>query len=122
FAGANGPYTRAMVTLDPASLQIRQAHQQGATNGDLDFGTTPVFFHDATNHVLVGAGHKNGTFYAYVVNNVSNGPLWSRETGTSVGMMPAYDTTFGNGGTLFIGANSKIYAVDPATGDDRWAP
>ena len=36
--------------------------------------------------------------------------------------MPAYDPTFGDGGTLFIGANSKIYAVDPATGKDRWTP
>jgi hypothetical protein len=110
------------VTLDPASLQIRQAHQQGATNGDLDFGTTPVVFHDSTGRVLVGANHKNGVFYAYIMDNVSNGPLWTRDTGTSVGMMPAYDPTFGDGGTLFIAAQGRIYAVDPATGRDRWAP
>jgi outer membrane protein assembly factor BamB len=122
FAGANGPYTRAMVSLDPASLQIRQAHQQGATNGDLDFGTTPVVFHDASGRALVGAGHKNGTFYAYALDNISNGPIWTRATGTSVGMMPAYDPTFGNGGTLFIVSSPNIYAVDPATGNNRWAP
>src|SRR5689334_18765149 len=42
-------------------------------------------------------------------------------TGTNVGMMPAYDPTFGSGGTLFIGgSSSRIFAVDPATGADRW--
>ena len=122
FRGANGPYTRAMVTLDPASLRIRQADQEGGTDRDLDFGTTPVIFHDATGRSLVAAGHKDGTFYAYAIDKVSNGPIWSRGTGTSVGMMPAYDPTFGDGGTLFIAANSTIYAVDPATGHDRWAP
>ncbi len=111
-----------MVTLDPTSLQIRQADQEGATSRDLDFGTTPLIFHDGTGRVLVGANHKNGTFYAYVLDKVSGGPLWSRATGTSVGMMPAYDPTLGSGGTLFIAANSKIYAVDPATGKDRWTP
>jgi len=122
FRGANGPYTRAMVTLDPGSLQIRQADQEGATNSDLDFGTTPVIFHDSTGRVLTGANHKNGVFYAYALDKVGSGPVWSRSTGTSVGMMPAYDPTFGAGGTLFIAANSKIYAVDPATGKDRWTP
>ncbi len=120
YKGANGPYTRAMLTLDPTTLQIRQADQEGATSRDLDFGTTPVIFHDATNRVLVGANHKNGTFYAYVLDNVNAGPLWTRDTGTSVGMMPAYDPSYGSGGTLFIAANAKIYAVDPATGADRW--
>lgn len=121
YHGANGPYTRALVTLEPSSLQIRQADQQGATSRDLDFGTTPVIFHDATGRVLAGANHKNGAFYAYALDKVSGGPLWSRNTGTSVGMMPAYDPNMGDGGTLFIAANRQIYAVDPATGKDRWA-
>ena len=34
----------------------------------------------------------------------------------------AYDPTMGEGGTLFIAAGGQIYAVDPATGRDRWAP
>ncbi len=114
-------YTRAMVTLDPDTLAILQYNQQGNTNQDADFGTTPVIFHDSQSRTLVGANHKNGVFYAYVLNNVSGGPLWSRSTGTSVGMMPAYDPSYGSGGTLFIfGSGSRLYAVDPATGTDRW--
>jgi hypothetical protein len=120
YGGYNGPYNRAIVALDPITLQILGSDQRGATGGDQDFGTTPVIFHDNQSRVLVGANHKNGTFYAYVLNNVSAGPIWQRSTGTAVGMMPAYDPTFGDGGTLFIAGGSRIMAVDPATGLDRW--
>ncbi|MFL5733817.1 MAG: S-layer homology domain-containing protein [Chloroflexia bacterium] len=118
--GANCAQTRAMLSLDPLTLSILQFHQEGSPGADQDFGTTPVIFHDSQNRTLVGANHKNGIFYAYVLNNISAGPVWSKSTGTSVGMMPAYDPTFGSGGTVFIYGNSRIYAVDPATGTDRW--
>jgi outer membrane protein assembly factor BamB len=122
YAGYNGPYTRAMVSLDPAGLAVHEAHQEGQTNQDLDFGTTPIIFHDSQNRTLVGANHKDGTFYAYLLSNINAGPVWSRDTGTTVGFMPAYDPTYGNGGTLFIaGGGARLYAVDPATGADRRA-
>ena len=121
FRGANGPYTRAIVTLDPATLTIRQADQEGATGNDLDFGTTPVIFHDSTGRLLTGANHKNGTFYAYVLDKVSSGPALvprHRHLGRHDARLRPDS---GRGGTLFIAANGKIYAVDPATGKDRWA-
>jgi hypothetical protein len=121
YNGFNGPYNRAMVSLDPITLQIIQSFQEGSTGGDLDFGTTPVIFHDNQSRVLVGANHKNGVFYTFVLSNISAGPIWQKSTGTAVGMMPAYDPNFGSGGTLFIGGSSnRIFAVDPATGADRW--
>ena len=101
----------------PPGQPARRAHQ------DQDYATTPVIFHDSQGRTLVGANHKDGTFYAYDLNNLDAGPLWSAPTGTSVGMMPAYDPTFGAGGTLFfIDGGGQLYAVDPATGADRWPP
>lgn len=121
YAGYNGQYNRAIVSLDPISLAIIQSNQQGSTGQDLDYGTTPLFFSDSQGRTLVGANHKNGVFYAFNLNSISSGPIWSRSTGTDVGMMPAYDPTLGSGGTLFIaGSSSRIFAVDPATGLDRW--
>ncbi len=121
YGGYNGIYNRALVSLDPISLAILQSFQEGATGQDLDFGTTPVIFHDNQGRILVGANHKNGIFYTFVLNNLNAGPIWTKSTGTSVGMMPAYDPSFGSGGTLFIaGSSSRIFAVDPATGTDRW--
>jgi outer membrane protein assembly factor BamB len=123
FGGYDGPYTRALVALDPASLTILASRKEGVPNQDLDFGTTPVFFHDATGRTLVGANGKNATFYAYDLAHLADGPIWSRATGVAVGAMPAYDPNIGPGGTLFIvGDNGLIFGVDPATGADRWPP
>jgi len=123
FNGYDGPFNRALVTLDPTTLEILQANKQGATDQDLDWGTTPVFFKDRLGRTLVGANHKNGVFYAYEADQVAAGPLWLRNLGVGVGMMPAYDPVRGAGGTLFIvGDNGQLFAVDPATGTDRWPP
>ena len=114
-------YTRALVSLDPQSLSIEQWDQQGATGQDLDYGTTPVIFHDSLGRGLVGANHKDDIFYAYQIADLTAGPIWYKFTGTQVGMMPAYDPTWGDGGTLFIaGSLGRLFAVDPRTGDDRW--
>jgi outer membrane protein assembly factor BamB len=119
----DGPYTRAMIAFDPTSLAILGSHQEAVKDQDLDFGTTPVVFHDASGRTLVGANQKNGRFYAYEAGALSRGPVWQRVTGGSVGAMPAYDEDAGTGGTLFVvGDNGLLLALDPATGADRWPP
>lgn len=121
--GYDGPYNRAMVSLDPATLQILQANKQGTPGQDDDWATTPVIFHDAQGRTLVGATHKNGTFYAYALDAIGAGPIWLRAVGVNVGMMAAYDPDQGAGGTLFfMGDSGQLFAVDPATGQDRWPP
>ena len=120
YGGYNGPYNRAIVSLDPITLDILQANRQGTTGGDVDFATSPLIFSDSLGRVLTGAVHKNSNFYAYVLSDINSGPIWSKPVTYNAGMMPAYDPTFGNGGTLFIAGSSRVYAVDPATGVDRW--
>ena len=121
-------YVRSIVTMDPATMNILQSNKQGADNADQDFGSTPIIFHDSQNRTLVGAHLKAGGatpyFFTYVLTDVNSGPIWTRNTSLSTGMMDAYDPTFGSGGTLFIfGGSNTLYAVDPATGtNDRWAP
>lgn len=123
FGGFNGPYTRALIALDPASLQILDSHREAAAGEDLDFGNTPIVFHDSQGRALVGANNKNGVFYAYDLAHVGAGAVWTRQTGIEIGVIPAYDPNLGAGGTLFIvGDNGVIYGVDPATGADRWPP
>jgi outer membrane protein assembly factor BamB len=121
FAGYDGPYNRAMVSLDPLTLEITQTDKQGEPDVDGDFGSSPTIFHDRSGRTLVGASHKNGTFYTYDMSDIGSGPVWSREIDAKTGIMPAYDPTFVDGGTLFVlGGGRKLYALDPATGDDRW--
>jgi outer membrane protein assembly factor BamB len=119
---SNCSLTRSMVTMDSNTLAILQHYQEPVPNQDDDFGTSAIIFHDSQGRTLVAAGHKNDNFYAYDVANVNNGPIWTKNTGTRVGMMPAYDPSFGSGGTLFIAGSSSLYAVDPATGNNRWSP
>jgi outer membrane protein assembly factor BamB len=123
YGGYDGPYTRALVTLEPTTLAIVDAHQEAVEGQDLDFGTTPIFFQASDGRTLVGANHKNGTFYAYDAHNVGTGSIWQRATGTQVGATPAYDPVEGSGGTLLISGDSGVlFGVDPATGVDRWPP
>jgi len=121
YNGYDGPYNRAMMVLNPSTLQVLAANKQGGTNGDLDWGTTPVLFHVRNGRMMVGAGHKDGTFYAYDLNNVNGGPVWSRHPGPETSTAPAYDPTFGDGGTLFFSNSQRLYAVNPFNGSYRWA-
>jgi outer membrane protein assembly factor BamB len=121
--GYDGAYNRAIVALDPLTLEVQQADKQATPGLDLDFGTSPVIFRDGRGRTLVGANQKSGVFYAYVLADLAGGPLWQRALGISVGMMPAYDPGQGGGGTLFVaGDNGQLFAVDPATGVDRYPP
>jgi outer membrane protein assembly factor BamB len=123
YNGYDGPYNRAMITLDPLSLDFIQSNKQGTTDSDQDFGSSPLIFHDRSNRVLVGASHKDDNFYAYELDNISQGPVWSRPAGYPVGMLAAYDPGRGEGGTLFLtGTDALLHAVDPATGTELRSP
>ncbi|HEX8230421.1 MAG TPA: PQQ-binding-like beta-propeller repeat protein [Chloroflexia bacterium] len=126
FEGYNGPLNRALLSLDVLSLDVIQANQQGALNDDQDWGSTPVIFSDSQGRTLVAAIHKDGAIHAYAIDSISAGPIWARYENAAIAMTPAYDPTFGQGGTLFFegykDTRSHLYAVDPATGVDRWTP
>jgi len=118
FGGYDGPYTRAIVALDPMTLTIKEARQEAAPGLDLDFGTTPVVFRDRQGRTLTAAHNKNGTLYAYELGRLVAGAIWKRQNGLAVGLMPAFDSTLG---TLFYaGDNGQLFGVDPASGADRW--
>jgi outer membrane protein assembly factor BamB len=120
FEGYDGPYNRAIVSLDPFTLEILEADKQGVPDVDGDFGSSPIFFADGAGRTLVGAGHKDGVFHSYELGRIGQGPVWSRDVGAKIGILPAYDPTLGDGGTLFVvGDGKQLYALDPATGEDR---
>ena len=87
-------------------------------DNDLDFGTSPVVFGDGQGRTLVASNNKNGTIYAYDLQRLSAGAIWQRQEGLSVGLMPAFDA--GSRTLWFGGDNGRLFAVDPATGVDRF--
>ena len=58
--GYNGPYNRAMITLDPLSLDNHRRRPAGPENGTSTL-PPPVIFHDRDNRLLVGAATKTTT-------------------------------------------------------------
>jgi outer membrane protein assembly factor BamB len=123
YGGYDGALSRAMIALDPATLAIQAVHQVAAFDQDLDFGTSPVFFSDAAGRTLVGANQKDGTFFAFDLAHLADGPAWQRATGLVVGVIATYDPGTGAGGTLVVaGDNGLLFGLDPATGEDRWPP
>lgn len=129
--GDHSPYEQAIVTLDATTLAIRAANRQGTSGEDDDLVSSPVVFQDATGRALVAATIKNGVTFAWALDSLAAGPIWQRAGGVIVGLAPAYDPAAGTGGTLFFGGqagdsynggNGLLFAVDPATGADRWPP
>jgi outer membrane protein assembly factor BamB len=123
YGGYNGPYNRAMVAMDAITLQILKSNQQGNTGGDVDYATSPTVFSDSQGRLLVGALHKNRRFYAFDFNDTRAGwpPIWEKLMPSySAGMLHAYDPNMGDGGTLFLTVGTTLYALDPATGAERW--
>jgi outer membrane protein assembly factor BamB len=119
-ADDDGPYTRALLALDPATLAIRASVRAGAPGRDEDWGTTPLAFSDRIGRTLVAAIHKNGTLYVYDSADLAAGPVWQVATGVQPGWMPAFDAA---SGTLIVGgAGGRVFAFDATTGAARWSP
>jgi hypothetical protein len=89
FATGNGgtcptaePYTPAIIKLRASDLSLISYWQVPASQQekDGDFGATTTLFKATINGVaqnMVGVINKNGIFYAFKRNRISQGPLWS---------------------------------------------
>src|SRR5438552_12738771 len=85
-----------------------------ARSSDGDFGASPVLFKApgyGGARALVGACNKNGMFYAFNRDALSDGPVWQRRVGAASTEPPAclagaaYD-----GDRLYVGANTTSIA------------
>jgi outer membrane protein assembly factor BamB len=119
FGGFDGPLTRAVVALDPMTLNVVASRQEAFADLDLDFGTTPVVL-AIGGRTMAAALNKNGILYAYDLARLAAGPVWQRQEGLAIGLPPAFD---GKSGTLwFAGDNGQLFAVDAQTGANRFEP
>lgn len=133
------PYTSAMIKLLASNLSLISYWQVPANEQifDGDFGATSILFNASIKGSLqnmVGAVDKNGVFYAFSRNSISNGPLWAEKVsvggscplcGTADISPAAWDGTmlYVAGGSTSIGNQSclgSIRALDPATGSPIW--
>jgi len=102
---------------------------------DGDWGSSPTLFSDIQGRELVGAGQKDGGYYAFDRNNLAAGPVWVAPIAI-FGEVPqagqgTLSTAAFDGRTLFVGGGTPpglddpsilgaVSAVDPATGKILW--
>jgi outer membrane protein assembly factor BamB len=99
---------------------------------DADWGSSPTLFRDAAGNRLVGAGQKNGYYYAFSRDDLAGGPLWKAAIATP-GFCPqcgegTLSTAAFDGKRLYVGGGTtaradalgSIVALDPGTGAELW--
>ena len=100
---------------------------------DSDWGTSPTLFSDGEGNRLLGAGQKDGSYYAFNRDNLGAGPIWSSpiavmgdcpQCGHGIVSTAAFD-----GKALYVGSGQAssdatnmgaITALDPRDGHVIW--
>ena len=131
YTGVAGPDSDAILALDldsGARLWTRQTVAGDVFTPinphgpDADFGANPILFEGAGRE-LVGAGQKNGMFWA--LDRSTGEVVWSRKLGPG---SPLTGGVLNNGafdGERILvanngGGNGVLFALDPGTGDILW--
>jgi outer membrane protein assembly factor BamB len=124
------------IDLDTFEIEGRwKLPNDSGTYWDGDWGSSPTLFTDAAGRQLVGAGQKNGGYYAFDRNNLDAGPVWVAPIAVS-GEVPqqgqgTLSTAAFDGKRLYVGGGiprdnidpavfGAVSAINPATGKTMW--
>lgn len=100
---------------------------------DADWGSSPTLFSDSAGNPMVGAGQKNGFYYAFRRGDLAGGPAWKTAIAVpgecpqcSQGTLStaAFDGErlyVGGGATAGFAAPGAVTALDPTTGAVVWS-
>jgi outer membrane protein assembly factor BamB len=104
-----------------------------ALAADADWGSSPTLFSDSAGTPLVGAGQKNGYYYAFRRTDLAAGPVWQTPIAVP-GPCPqcaqgTISTAAFDGNRLYVGggaiagfsAMGSVSALDPGTGAVVWS-
>ena len=135
------PYADAVVALSTANLGVVGSWQTPASEqiGNGGFRGAPTLFVGEQGHavhLMVGAGNKNGIYYAFDRTRVSAGPMWQQRIAVGGGCLnylckqasiatAAWDgrLLYVGGGATTIGGTScagSIQAIEPGFGKPFW--
>lgn len=118
------PYTNAVTAVDlETGAPVWSFQPSGPPDDDTDFGATPNLFVDSTGRQVLGAGKKDGTYYA--LDPATGDLLWSThlvDPAPNIGGFIGSPAVYGGnvfGGTA-IGTPSYFHSLDGASGAIRW--
>jgi len=70
-------YAYSIVRLSLSDLSILDSWRVDPGNTpDADWGSSPTLFTDSAGRQLVGAGQKDGSYYAFLRSSLATGPVW----------------------------------------------
>ena len=128
-------YSIVRISLDGLAVEDswKLSPQDFALAPDADWGSSPTLFTDVSGRRLVGAGQKNGYYYAFSRAALSDGPVWQTRIAYP-GECPqcgdgSLSTAAFDGARLYVGAGKtpdyskmgSVNALDPATGTILWS-
>jgi len=128
----------SMVRLNLDTLAIEDRWKLPDVSGatwDADWGSSPTLFTDAKGRQLVGAGQKDGGYYAFDRNDLASGPVWIAPIARP-GEVPqngdgTLSTAAFDGTTLYVGGGvprdtddpnilGAVTALNPSDGSILW--
>jgi polyvinyl alcohol dehydrogenase (cytochrome) len=124
----------SIVRLDLGSLHIESSWKVDPISiEDNDWGSSPTLFYDADGLAMVGAGQKDGHYYAFSRDELKDGPAWKTPLAVG-GSCPqcghgVISTAAFDGRRLYVGTgkplvegewNGSVAALDPGTGRVIW--
>jgi outer membrane protein assembly factor BamB len=127
----------SILRLDLATLALEDMWKVDPIEAawDADWGSSPTLFTDKDGKQLVGAGHKDGHYYAFLRSDLSSGPVWTAEVAQQGEIPQQGDGTLStaafDGTRLYVGggtppdpadmeAQGSVVALDPANGAVLW--
>ena len=128
-------YSIIRVNLDTLEVEDSWKVDLGSVPWDGDWGSSPTLFFDRNGQEYVGAGHKDGHYYAFLRSNLSAGPVWRASVAQSGDSPQDGDGTIStaafDGARLYVGGgnapgsnnpylNGTVVAIDPLTGKILW--
>ena len=127
----------SIVRLDLKSFAVEDKWKVSSEDStwDADWGSSPTLFADPSGRQLVGAGHKDGHYYAFLRSDLAAGPVWTAMV-AQPGEVPqdgdgTLSTAAFDGAALYVGGgvppdstdpyvHGSVVAIDPASGKILW--
>jgi outer membrane protein assembly factor BamB len=128
-------FSMLRLDLDTLDIEDRWKLPHDSFTWDADWGSSPTLFTDASGRELVGAGQKDGGYYAFERDAIASGPVWVApiailgevpQNGDGTLSTAAFDgTTLYVGGGIPPGTDDKtvlgaVSAVSPSDGTILW--
>jgi len=130
---ATAGYTNSIARLSLDDLSIEDGWQVHSAVADADWGSSPTLFTDAGGRQLVGAGEKDGQYYAFLRDDLGSGPVWRAQIAIGGSCPQCGDgilsTAAFDGNRLYVGSghpyglydsNGSVSALEPITGEPLW--